>query len=665
MSPDDINLLAVGGDARVSPDGRRVLYTLTTVDRDANAYRTRVWLADVDGESRPRPLTAGEGNDHLPRWSPDGRMVAWASSRDGATAVHVLPVDGPGQATTVASCPDEVSELAWSPDGTRLAWVGRVPLEEHYGAPGETRKPADMPPRRITRLLFRHDGDGWVVDRRPQVHVAPLDGSAPPRAVTDIEAGATGVAWSPSGDRIAYVAATHDTWDLDGCNDVWTVDVDTDAPAVRLTDSTAHWSNPAWSPDGSRIAVLAVPRPTNGPRHGQLHVLDAAGGGLERWAPDLDRNLAPYGATRPPVWVDAPDRAGSEILTGADDHGCLHVLALTPDGHRVVVGGERIVRAWDAVGGTVGFVASTVTEPSEVWVGRVAGPAAGERRLTDHSATLQARVALARPERFVAVSSGGTEVECWAMAPVGAEPGVAYPTVLNVHGGPFAQYGYGFFDEFQLQAGSGLGVVYCNPRGSSGYSEAWGRAIRWPEAVDDPGSGWGGVDYDDVMACVEEAVRRFDWIDGDRLGVQGGSYGGYMTSWIVGHTDRFQVAVSARAVNNLITLEHDSDIAGFMNEYAGWTHVERPDIYARQSPATYVEAMTTPMLLLHSEEDLRCPMSQAEELFVALRLLGRHPELVRFPGESHELSRSGSPKHRVMRAEIILEWLDRHLARGR
>jgi dipeptidyl aminopeptidase/acylaminoacyl peptidase len=163
---------------------------------------------------------------------------------------------------------------------------------------------------------------------------------------------------------------------------------------------------------------------------------------------------------------------------------------------------------------------------------------------------------------------------------------------------------------------------------------------------------------------VDAALDRFDWIDPDRLGVQGGSYGGYLTSWTVGHTDRFRAAVSERAVNNLVTMEHNSDISGFFRSYAGWSHLERPDIYARQSPATYVDALTTPMLLVHSEDDLRCPISQAEELFVALRLLGRDPELVRFPGEDHELSRSGRPRHRVARAEIILEWFARHLALG-
>jgi dipeptidyl aminopeptidase/acylaminoacyl peptidase len=217
------------------------------------------------------------------------------------------------------------------------------------------------------------------------------------------------------------------------------------------------------------------------------------------------------------------------------------------------------------------------------------------------------------------------------------------------------------FDEFQIQAHAGYAVLYCNPRGSSGYSEAWGRAVRWPGAEVDPGTGWGGADYDDLMAVVDEAIRRFPFVDPDRLGVLGGSYGGYMTSWIIGHTDRFKAACSERAANNLLGLEATSDIAGAFVDYVGVQHVDDPDAYLRHSPITYVKSMTTPLLIVHSESDLRCPISQAEELFVALRLLHQEVEFVRFPGESHELSRSGAPRHRVQRAELILEWFDRHL----
>jgi dipeptidyl aminopeptidase/acylaminoacyl peptidase len=374
----------------------------------------------------------------------------------------------------------------------------------------------------------------------------------------------------------------------------------------------------------------------------------------------LDRNCAPFPGARSPVWD------GDHLIFAIEDAGNVHLYRVPADGTgkpELLIGGDRWVVAWDAAGGAVAIASTTAVSLAEVvaLTARDAGGGGGERQLTDFTGPFTARVQLSAPQRYVAASADGTEVECWAMPPIGTQPGRRYPTLLNIHGGPFSQYGSRFFDEFQVQAGAGFGVLYCNPRGSSGYSEAFGRAIRWPEAHSDPGSGWGGVDYDDLMACVEEACRGFDWVDADRLGVLGGSYGGYMTSWIIGHTDRFKAACSERACNNLLTLDHGSDIAGVFASYVGKSHVDDPGPYLRQSPITYVKEMVTPVLLVHSENDLRCPVNQAEELFVALRLLGREPEVVRFPGEGHELSRSGAPRHRVMRAELILDWFRRQL----
>ncbi|HEY5387405.1 MAG TPA: prolyl oligopeptidase family serine peptidase, partial [Thermoleophilia bacterium] len=246
----------------------------------------------------------------------------------------------------------------------------------------------------------------------------------------------------------------------------------------------------------------------------------------------------------------------------------------------------------------------------------------------------------------------------WVMKPAGYEPGKQYPTLLSIHGGPFGQYGNAFFDEFQVYCGAGYVVVFSNPRGSSGSGEEWARAIRGPGAA---GPGWGSVDYEDCMAVIEEAVRRYDFVDGERLGVIGGSYGGYMTSWIVSHTDRFKAAVSERAVNQLVSEWGSSDFGWDFKGYFGAFVYEDVEPYLRISPATYAERIHTPLLILHSEKDLRCAVEQAEHLFVTLRLLKRPVELVRFPEESHELTRSGSPAHRVQRFHIVLEWFDRHL----
>jgi dipeptidyl aminopeptidase/acylaminoacyl peptidase len=326
----------------------------------------------------------------------------------------------------------------------------------------------------------------------------------------------------------------------------------------------------------------------------------------------------------------------------------------------VLVGGDRQVTDFDLAGGTLAVVVTSATALPELAIVDQASGAVTPR--TSFGAAFGTEVTVVAPERFVVMLGDSTEVDAWLMRPAGARPGHRHPTLVNIHGGPFSQYGNKFFDDFQLQVAAGYCVVYSNPRGSSGYSEAFGRSIRGPLAAEAPGSGWGGVDFEDLMAVVDAAQARFDCVDAERLGVLGGSYGGYLTSWTVGHTDRFKAALSERAVNNLLTMTWTSDIGVWFNGgYIGVSHLDDPSEYLRQSPITNVRDISTPMLILHSEDDWRCPVSQAEELWVGLHLLDRDVEFVRFPGEGHELSRSGAPRHRIERAELILDWFERKL----
>jgi dipeptidyl aminopeptidase/acylaminoacyl peptidase len=651
LRPADVYLLAHAGEAQVAPDGRHVAYTVSTLDPVTNRARSRVWLVGTETGSAPRPLTPGEGRDTTPRWSPDGGLLAYLSRSgpDGAVSTHlqVLATSGPGQPMTVASWPDEVADVRWSPDGRRLAVVARR-RNDRYGPDGSVGDERAAPPRRITTLFSRHNDHGWVVDRPHLLWVVPLDGSAPPRALTtpphDVEA----ATWSPDATRLAFTSARHPDWDLDLCNGLYVVPADGGDEPQLVGDITGYLGSPRWSADGRSVLVVRHADPLAGPRHPVVGIINLADGSRRDLGRSLDR-----AATGAAVWD------GDDVIFAVEDHGSTLVLRAPADGSghpTPLVAGAEVVSSFDAAAGTLAWVASGPVDLPELWV---RPPGGTDRRVTDLTAELRARVELAAPVEFTATSGDGAEVQCWAIPPLDVA-GPA-PTILNIHGGPYAQYGWGLFDEFQYQVAAGFGVVYCNPRGSSGYGEAWARAIRWPEATD-PGSGWGGVDHDDVMACIDEAVRRFDWIDPERLGVQGGSYGGYLTSWIVSHGDRFKAACSERAANNLLTLEYHSDIAGEFRSWVGHSHVERPELYRRQSPTTYLERITTPMLLIHSEDDLRCPIDQAEELFVGLRLLGRRPELVRFPAETHELSRSGSPRHRQQRAEIILDFFRTHLA---
>jgi len=450
--------------------------------------------------------------------------------------------------------------------------------------------------------------------------------------------------WSPDGGWIAFASARDDDWDTKSVFDLYVISAAGGEP-VKITRSDGACFFPAWSPDGALVAMLYTPGVLDDPRHGQLAVVPAKGGDIRVLSAELDRNCSPYPPLRPPVWD------GPSVVFAVEDGGYNDLYRAAADGSSL----ERLAKGvgatgYDAAGGKLVYTASTPTTFSELYL-------SGEP-VTQIGAAFTARRELPEPERFVATSKDGSEVEAWVVRPAGIEEGTRYPVLLSIHGGPFTQYANRFFDEFQVLAGAGYAVVYSNPRGSSGYGEEWGRAIRGPGEI---GPGWGTVDYEDLMAVTDEALDRFSFCDPDRVGVLGGSYGGFMTSWIVGHTDRFQAACSERAVNNFIAEAGSCDIGVWFKGFVGSHWFEDPHTHLEISPSTYAKNITTPLLILHSEDDLRCPVVNAEELFSILRILGREVELVRFPGEGHELSRSGSPRHRVMRFEILIDWFDRYL----
>ena len=375
-------------------------------------------------------------------------------------------------------------------------------------------------------------------------------------------------------------------------------------------------------------------------------MLNADGSDFKLLTTSLDRTCDPYPEIREPIWD------GGAIVFAIEDRGNVHLYRVSPDGGEpeLLSGGDIVLGGYDVVEGQVVRAGSTAPNLSELYV--------GDRQLTEVGKDFAAGRELVTPERFTAISKDGSEVEAWIARPAGFEEGTTYPALLNIHGGRFTQYGNGFFDETQVYAGGGYAVVYANPRGSSGYSEAWGRAIMGPGEL---GPGWGSVDYEDLIAVVETALERYDFIDPERLGVLGGSYGGYMTSWIVSHDRRFKAALSERAVNNLVSMYGSSDVGWVFKGYHGTFVHDDVDTYLRISPWTYAKEIETPLLILHSENDLRCNIEQAEVLFTTLRLLGKEVEMVRFPAESHELTRSGNPVHRVQRFELVLDWFDRYL----
>ena len=645
---DDLLALPVVNDPQISPDGRKVAFTVTRADREANVYRTNLWVVPTGG-GEPRQLTAAQAKDTGPRWSPDGTQIAFVSDRGGEKQVWVIRVDG-GEARALTSGKRSPADLAWSPDSCWLAFVGKPD--------GAGREESDV--RVISRLRYKQDGEGFWDGRWKQIFVVPASGGDI-RQVTQGDFDHLFPAWSPDGASLAYTANPDPDADLTNVSDVWVVPVGGTAPPRRLSRGIGPAQTPAWSPDGTRIAYIGHDNACWGATNWRV------------WAVRTD-------GADPVCVTQREDRsAGHHLLTDLRAHPSAGGLSWSPNGQRVFFmiadgGSTQIVSvaasggairmetrgdheligcSVDRAGRTVACVESDSLTPGEIAVTEVGAGPADLRRLTDLAGPLLGSLTLSRPERFQCDSLDGFVVEGWVMRPASAAAGTRCPAVLKIHGGPHAAYGNAFFHEFHLLAAEGYGVIYMNPRGSQGYGQAFTAATRHD---------WGGKDYADLMTGLDHALAAHPWIDPTGLAVSGGSYGGFMTNWVVGHTRRFRAAVTDRSISNAYSQWGTSDLAymkGFW-EYPGepW---EYPQFYLERSPITYVREIRTPLLIIHSENDFRCPMEQAEQLFVALKKQGTPTMLVRFPNESHDLSRSGQPRHRMERLRHMLTWFRTHL----
>jgi dipeptidyl aminopeptidase/acylaminoacyl peptidase len=621
------------GNVAVSADGVLVAAVVSTPDVAENRYQRVIRTGPADGSAALGALpSAAAGAEMLPAWAPTGHDLASVRHDADGWSIWLHRLDAGTAEPVITGWPDPIEELCWSPAGDRLLFVVREPADRSWWEMPEDRRP----PLRITTLRFREDGIGWTVNRPRQAYVVP---AGPAAAASKISTGGYDDAefsWHPDGRRVVFVSQRQPDADHTIVNDVYLQDIDSGAAPVALT-LTTH-----------ACAFTATDVPAF-PSVADLAVVPAAGGPLTILTTGLDRDC------NSPSW----DKAG-RLTVLVEDAGAIHAYRLdpaTPGQQELAVGGERRVTSLAESAGTRAFVTSGPDQAPRL----VTQSADGAERclLAPGDNTAQARDLRAPVYRKV-LASDGTAIDSWLTLPDGNRWQAPYPLLLCLQGGG-TQYGYQWSPEFQALHGAGFATLYLNPRGSAGYGSAWMRTVSGPAAAT-PGTGWGTIDIQDVLAVVRAVLADNDELDAARVGVQGGSYGGLVTTWLLAESDDFAAGWAERGPYNLVSLAGTNDESPwFFQTYLGRSVTQDPAAYWASSTLRLAAGITAPIAIMHSEEDRRCPIQQAEELFMALKLLGREVEFIRFPGESHGLSRTGSPVHRVQRIELLIEWFTRWL----
>jgi dipeptidyl aminopeptidase/acylaminoacyl peptidase len=640
FQPEDLYQLQSVTDLRLSPDGKAVAFVVASTDRKQNRRLSTIWMASSDGTTPAAPFTTVQSSRN-PRWSPDGKALAFVSARPdadsgaGAAApraqVYVLRLDRAGEARKVTSLREGVEDFSWSPDGRAIACLSRMSQAVQSGPDSAVR--GDV--RHYQDSWYKEDGSGYDDGARGQVVVVDVaSGAARQLTAGDDRSVTEAPVWSPDGTTIAFVARRTQVNTADNL-DVWAVRAG-GGPAVRVSDTGARVTGPRWSPDGTRIAYIGAQDWNAIPK---IRIAPVGGGASTVAAPDLTfMTDLDWSADGRSLYATVPLK-GEEHLVRVD------VAAGT---FAQVTSGPRVVRRVDVneAAGMIAYAAGDVSHPDELFVAGLTGR--GERQVSRLNAGLLAALDLPGAERMTFEGPDGWEVDGFLIKPVGWQAGRSYPMILNIHGGPNGMFGLHWNPDFQAQAARGYAVFYTNPRGSSGYGERFQRGVA---------TEWGGKAYLDLMAGVDAALARFPWIDAWRLGVVGHSYGGFMTDWIVGHTDRFKGAVSLAGISDFVSVEGTRDgFYGHAKDFGG-DLFEAFETYWNTSPLKFAPRVKTPTLLLHGEADNRVPALQSEEFFRALRHVGVTSELVLFPREPHSLRRE--PRHQVDVMEWTLYWFNR------
>ncbi len=676
-------------DPQISPDGSRIVFVRVWVNQKTDRYETALWIVSTNGGA-PRQLSAGP-RDSGPRWSPDGRALAFSRSaekegRPQPPQIYLMSLDG-GEAQPLTELPLGAGGPEWSPDGKTIAFQSTEDIKAEkpsFEGPDPKDKPAaeteskdktkEKPPERksdvrvITKAIYRFNGPGYLQSQFKShiwtVNVPAVPGELPkPKQITKGNFDEGGLTWSPDGKRIYFVAnRVLEPYYEEPRTDLYSVALDgSDEKKALSFDGGIGTYN--FSSDGKRIAFggVSIEKPVLSYKQPDLFVTDNApgakpknltanydfdiGGGI-----GSDQHAPRGGNPGDVIW----SKDGRYLYVNVAEHGGANLKRIEIATNKVeaLTTGNQEVVSYTATpdASKMALVISTSVNIGDLFV---LDTASGKlTQLTKVNDELFSQLNLTHPEEIWYTSFDGKKVQAWIQKPPNFDPSKKYPLILEIHGGPHSAYGFTFTHEFQWMAAKGYVVLYTNPRGSTSYGQDFGNIIQY---------NYPGDDYKDLMAGVDEVLKR-GYIDEKKMGVTGGSGGGVLTNWTVGHTQRFAAAVSQRSIADWAGFWYTADFTLFTPTWFRGAPWEDPEDFARRSPITYVKNITTPMMFIEGEADWRTPPNEGGEImFRALKYRKIPTAMVRFPNESHELSRSGAPYHRTERLQHIVNWFDKYL----
>jgi dipeptidyl aminopeptidase/acylaminoacyl peptidase len=641
--PEDYFSFETPSDPHISPDGKSIAYVVTTIDKKKNKRESAIWLAPTDGSASPRRLTQEGVSSNNPRWSPDGKTLAMLSTRNLDAAVpdpakaqiFLLPMAG-GEGIALTKFRNGVENFQWSPDGTRIVAVALSGPSDDI--PVADRK-SDV--RHYTHTQINFNDTGWHDDKRRHLWIVSVPSGERKQITEGQDWNDTDPQWSPDGKQIAFVSdRSGKAYDDSRNTDVWVIPA-AGGPLVKISDHDFEDESPRWSPDGKFLLFTGKTALHQFPK---LYVSDSSGTKSSRLAIN-DLDLIPtelHWAATDAIFFVAFVKGEAQLFKG--DLASRSVEAITH--------GPRRVHDFDVSEKShkLVYLASDFQHMDDLYVSNSEGQ--GELQITHLNRALWEQLDLQSVERVQYESTDKLPIDGFFVKPVGWQPGKKYPMVLVIHGGPRDMFTVGWYQEFHVYSARGWAVFFCNPRGSTGYGEKFERAQI---------NNWGVMDYQDIMAGVDAALHKYPWVDAGKLGVTGGSYGGYMTNWIVSHTDRFKAAVTLRSLSNFISDEGTRDGPYGHEEYFKSILFDDFDQYWEASPLKHARNVHTPTLILHSDMDFRLPIEQGQQWFRALQHYGVPSELVIFPRENHNLTRTGEPKHLVESLNWQVYWFDRYL----